>query len=74
MKTPLLFRKKRETETGARAPARKELHPQLPFDDSIVLLCWLLGLVGAFGFTCWLCFRLFHMPPFVLVPPSLGGS
>lgn len=57
-----------------RPAGQQKLRPKLPLDDTFVLLVWLLALAGAFGVTCWLGYRLVEMPPFVLVPPSLGGS
>lgn len=43
-------------------------------DDTLMLLCWLIALLGAFGVTGWLCYRLLEMPPFMLVPPAFSGS
>ncbi|MBI2513116.1 MAG: hypothetical protein HYV96_14155 [Opitutae bacterium] len=57
-----------------RPSIRRKPPPGPTLDDSLVLFCWLLGLIAAFGLTCWLCYRLLQMPPFVLLSPSLGGS
>lgn len=57
-----------------RSAAKRKLGADPPVDDSLVLFCWLLVLMGTFGLVCWLCYRLLHLPPFVLVPSAPYGS
>lgn len=42
--------------------------------ETICLTCGLLGLLALFGLSCWHCYRLFQMAPFVIIPPTSIGA
>lgn len=44
-------------------------------EDALMLVVFLISLVGLFAVSCWICYQLFEIMPFVLAfPGALGVS